>query len=119
MKTSLTSPITASQEKNPAIDLNRVRYCEQHETHWVPWDGASERGASCPWCQRDEYWDELEDIWEVFTAAIESSHSQPSHHLRPNYSGDFSNPSQEVLASMKTFVKRWSQKLGKNVRRGS
>jgi hypothetical protein len=101
----------------PPFDGSRVRYCEQHEAHWIPWDGASERSASCPWCQRDEYWDELEDVWEAFTSGIESSIK--TDRPRADYCGDFNNPPADFLESMRKFTRRWSKKLGKNVRRGS
>lgn len=40
-------------------------YCEIHDGHWIPPKYATAKGGSCPWCQRDAYWDKLEDIEEA------------------------------------------------------
>jgi len=100
----------------PPYDKDAVRYCEIHEAHWIPWNGASEKGASCPWCARDTFWDELEDIYDAFLTAVRSSEGGLElHHGSP----PFSHPRPADLHNMKQYLQRWGEVLGKNVRRGA
>lgn len=106
---------------NPHIsapfDLTEIRYCETHEAHWIPWNGATEKGASCPWCQRDVFWDELEAIHDVFGAAVRSKEGKGGQHVP--YFGDFCSVPPSTVSQMKWWMNRWAEILGKNVRRGT
>lgn len=89
-----------------------TRYCERHEMSWIPADGLSEKGASCPWCQRDLYWDELEAIHDTFGAAVRSKESKGGQHV--SYHGDFASAPPSTVAQMKWWIRRWDEILGKN-----
>ena len=45
--------------------IDELCYCETHGGYWIPPRYATDKGGSCPWCQRDAYWDKLEDIEEA------------------------------------------------------
>lgn len=60
---------------SPPFDLSNVRHCSVHDAHWIPGEGWSEGGSSCPWCQRDKFWDALDDIQDVMLTA--SRQGQP------------------------------------------
>lgn len=90
----------SSKHTSPPFDLSAIRYCEQHESHWIPWDGSTEKSAACPWCQRDLYWDELEDVYDVLLTA--SRQGEPLIPMEIN-----------------THLERLREVLSKTTRRGT
>jgi len=100
-----------SNSEVKSYNASMIRYCETHEAHWIPWDGATEKAASCPWCQRDTYWDELEAICEIFTAAIASKEKKGGQHVP--YHGDFCSVPPSTIGQMKWWVNRWENLFGK------
>lgn len=102
----------------PPFDQGNVRYCERHEMHWIPGTGMTQKGSSCPWCQRDAFWDELEFIHETFNAAV-ANHRRPKGGQQVQYQGDFASVPPSTVGQMEWWVRRWDEALGKNVRRGT
>lgn len=103
-----------SDATNPYV--SNMRYCDTHKSHWIPQEGASEKGSSCPWCQRDAFWDELENIHDVFLSAIRSKEGKGGQQVP--YFGDFASIAPSVVNQMRVWVKRWDEILGRNLRRG-
>lgn len=102
----------------PPCDQENVRYCEKHEMHWVPGAGMSQKGSSCPWCQRDVFWDELEYIRDTFVSAVQNFR-RPKGGQQVSFHGDFSNITPSSVTQMDRWIRRWDEVLGKNVRRGT
>lgn len=100
------------------IDHSKALYCDRHEAHWIPRPGSTEKGATCPWCQRDTYWDELETIHDVFLAAVKSAEAKGGQQVP--YFGDFAAAIHipTTIRDMRQWIRRWDQLLGKNVKRG-
>lgn len=88
-----------------------TRYCETHEMHWIPSEGISEKASSCPWCQRDRLFDELEMIRDIFFAAVESKESKGGQHVQ--YHGDFCSMPPSCTVQMRWWIRRWDEVLGK------
>jgi hypothetical protein len=98
------------------FDSSEAQYCEKHNAHWIPPSTASEKGSSCPWCQRDVLWDELDNIYDVFLVAVQSKETKGGQHV--TYSGDFSSVPPSTLKQMRYYITRWAEVLDKNLRRG-
>lgn len=98
-------------------DQDRIRYCEKHEAHWIPQCSASEKGSSCPWCQRDVFWDELEYIYDTFLSAVASRESKGGQQVP--YFGDFASIGPSTVGQMRRWCRRWAELLGKNIQRGA
>ena len=96
------------------LDLKRVRYCENHDSHWVPAVGMSEKSSSCPWCQRDALSNELEDIATSFRSAIDAKFK------RCQYNGNFANVPSSSIRDMEWYLKKWEPFLilNRNNKRG-
>lgn len=102
--------------KNHLCDLNKLFYCERHNAHWSPPPTASEVGSTCPWCRSDVYYDELENIYDVFKTAILSKEMKGGQQVP--YHGDFASVVPSTLRDMKYYITRWAEVLGKNAKRG-
>jgi hypothetical protein len=85
------------------VVIEDLKYCDLHKMSWVPDRELSEREASCPWCQRDILWDELEEIRDSFLGAIESEEG---------YAGDFAESPPSIINQMKLWAERWGNVLG-------
>ena len=103
-------------DRLPPHDPAAMRYCESHEMHWVPGKGMSEKGASCPWCQRDVFWDELDAVADDFRAAVRSKTQKGGQQV--SYHGSFCGATPSVVRDMEWYLRRWDEVLGRNVRRG-
>ena len=84
-----------------------LKYCETHESAWMPFESNSE--TKCPWCQRDQLFDEIEMIKEIFEAAIAARENKGGQQVP--YHGDFANITPSIIRDMKFWIKRWNQLL--------
>jgi hypothetical protein len=103
--------------KPPPFNSSNVRWCEHHNAHWVPPSTASEKGSSCPWCQRDALYDELDNIYDVFLSAVQSKETKGGQQVP--YFGEFASVSPSTIKEMRGYIKRWAEILGKNLKRGT
>lgn len=86
-----------------------LKYCKVHESAWMPFESSSE--SKCPWCQRDQLFDEIEMIKEIFEAAIAARESKGGQQVP--YHGDFANITPSITRDMKFWIERWNKLLPK------
>lgn len=86
-----------------------LKYCETHESSWMPFESSLE--AKCPWCQRDQLFDEIEMIKEIFEAAIAARENKGGQQVP--YHGDFANITPSIIRDMKFWIERWNKLLPK------
>lgn len=101
------------------VDLKRIQYCENHDAHWIPTLGQSEKASSCPWCQRDSLYKELDQIAQTFRDVINVKQKQKGGMQVP-YHGDFANSSPSSLRDMEWYLRKWDPILNvnKTIKRG-
>ena len=99
-------------EAPATVEDQETRYCDSHQTKWVPVAGS---GASCPWCTRDLLVREVENIQNAFKLAILAHENRGITGAgRLSYSGDFVSVAPCVTAQMKRWVRRWEEILGRD-----
>jgi hypothetical protein len=86
-----------------------LKYCETHESAWMPFESSSE--PKCPWCQRDQLFDEIEMIKEIFESAIAARETKGGQQVP--YHGDFANITPSIARDMKFWIERWNKLLPK------
>jgi len=95
-----------------------MQYCSLHESSWIPFPGSTVVSASCPWCQRDKFYDAVENIRDVFSDAVRAFQNKGVGGQQVSYHGDFANIAPSVVGRMQWWIRAWDEILGRNVRRG-
>lgn len=83
---------------------NNLKTCNVHELSWIS-------NGSCPWCERDKLYDEIELIKETFQAAVVNQERKGGQQVP--YHGDFASIPPSVVHQMKWWIKRWNELLPK------